>query len=205
MKILGITGGIGSGKSTVANLLRHAGIPVYDADARAKAIMTEDEELKAGLIWLFGSETYFPDGSLNRAHLSGLVFQDAARLGQLNALVHPATGRDFADWTSLRRSEGFAWVAKEAAILFESGAYLACDKVMCVYAPLNIRIQRVISRDNTDPAAVLARVARQWPELKKQAASHHLVVNDGHHHLIPQVLEVVRWMNEFASGSRVQG
>ncbi len=199
MKVLGITGGIGSGKSVVANLLRHSGVAVYDADARARAIMVEDEKLKAEIIQLFGAEAYFSDGSLNRAHLSKQVFTDSVRLNQLNAIVHPASGRDFLEWTSRHRENGHPWVAKEAAILFESGAYLACDKVVCVYAPLSLRVQRVVARDNADAQAVLARVARQWPEQKKQAASNHLVINDGHHHLIPQVMEVFRWMNNFSA------
>lgn len=188
--ILGITGGIGSGKSMVASILEKAGVPVYLADDRAKILMVSDPDIIEGVISIFGKEAYFEDGSLNRAHLSQLAFGDASLLQKLNAVVHPATGKDFVTWVSNMKGKGHPVVAKEAAILFESGAYLACDRVASVYAPQNVRVERVMKRDNVSAEEVLKRMRRQWPEWKKIRRSDYLLVNDGKHHLIPQVMEM---------------
>ncbi len=191
MIILGITGGIGSGKSLLAEIIRHAGHPVYDADARAKWVMTSQPEIRQGIIDLFGAEAYLPSGELNRPHLSQRAFGEPALLQQLNSLVHPATGRDFAAWTSTQEALGRALICKEAAILFESGAYLACDQVLSVYAPKSLRIQRVMQRDGVDESAVLARMKRQWSESEKIRRADWVVFNDGQHLLIPQVMRIL--------------
>ena len=188
--ILGITGGIGSGKSLVASILERSGTPVYLADDRAKSLMITDPSIISGVTDLFGEEAYFEDGQLNRAHLSKLAFGNPEILKKLNAVVHPATGKDFVQWVDQKKQEGYLLVAKEAAILFESAAYLACDKVATVYAPQNIRVQRVVARDNTTAKEVHKRIKRQWPEWKKIRKSDFLIINDGRHHLIPQVLDM---------------
>ena len=200
--IVGITGGIGAGKSLVAEIFQHLGIPVYNADNRAKWLMVHDKELVEGIHRLFGSEAYLPDGSLNRKHLSATAFGQPELLNQLNQLVHPVTGRDFIHWSEQHGRDGHHVVAKEAAILFESGAYQACDTVVTVYAPQAVRIRRVMDRDGVTQDEVLARIRRQWPEWKKIRRSLYLVVNDGTHPLIPQVMEIVRQIRdtEFREG-----
>lgn len=188
--VLGITGGIGSGKSLVASILEKIGIPVYLADDRAKMLMVNDPDIISGVTSIFGKEAYNEDGALNRAHMSKLAFGDATLLQKLNAVVHPATGRDFVNWVDEKKREGNPIVAKEAAILFESGAYLACDKVAIVYAPQSVRVRRVMQRDQVTAEEVEKRIRRQWPEWKKIRRSDFVLINDGKHLLIPQVMEM---------------
>lgn len=190
MIILGITGGIGSGKSLVASILSKTGVPVYYADDRAKLLMNTDPALIESIKTLLGENAYLEDGTLNRPFVGSQVFGDSEKLSQLNAIVHPATGKDFYDWAEACRSEGHKLIAKEAAILFESGAYLACDKVVTVYAPSSVRIERVIKRDAVSQEDVLARMSKQWSEWKKIRRSDWVIINDGQHALIPQVLEM---------------
>lgn len=190
MIVLGITGGIGSGKSLVASILSKTGVPVYYADDRAKKLMNTNETLKKEIIQLLGSASYTQDGQLDRAYVGSQVFAHPEKLAGLNAIVHPATGKDFYDWVEGHRAEGQPMVSKEAAILFESGAYLACDKVVTVYAPASLRIERVIARDHSSREEVQARMARQWPEWKKIRRSDYMIINDGVHPLIPQVMQV---------------
>lgn len=188
--ILGVTGGIGSGKSLVASILEHAGTPVYMADARAKALMVTDPNIRRGVISIFGEQAYDEGGRLNRSHISRLAFKNSTLLQQLNAVVHPATGQDFHAWIASRKAEGHKLLAKEAAILFESGAYLACDKIVTVYAPQTLRLKRVLARDGGTAEDVADRMRRQWPEAEKINRSDYLIINDGHHLVIPQVLDM---------------
>ncbi len=192
MIVLGITGGIGSGKSLVASILSRTGIPVYYADDRARALMNTNPTLIEAIKDLLGQEAYSEDGTLNRAFVGAQVFGDSEKLTRLNAIVHPATGKDFYDWVENCKSAGHPLVAKEAAILFESGAYLACDQVVTVYAPSAIRIERVMNRDGASREEVLARMSKQWSEWKKIRRSDWMIINDGNHTLIPQVLEMRR-------------
>lgn len=195
IKNIGITGGIGSGKSLIASLFEGMGYAIYAADQRAKALMTQDPELVAGVKNLFGPEAYLPDASLNRTLIGSIVFKDAAMLSRLNALVHPATGRDYIHWQSEIAASGYdrPFVLKEAAILFESGAYKLSDLVISVYAPKQLRIQRVIQRDQSSAEAVAARMSKQWPEQEKMQRADFVIINDGQHHLIPQVREAIRF------------
>lgn len=190
MIVLGITGGIGSGKSLVASILSKTGVPVYYADDRAKKLMNTNEELINSIKKLLGEEAYTQDGMLNRAYVGSQVFGDSEKLAGLNAIVHPATGKDFYDWVEGLRADGHKLVAKEAAILFESGAYLACDKVVTVYAPAALRIERVMKRDHSTREEIQARMSKQWPEWKKIRRSDCMIINDGSHTLIPQVLRM---------------
>lgn len=190
MVILGITGGIGSGKSLVASILSKTGVPVYYADDRAKSLMNTNEELIKAIKELLGEEAYLEDGTLNRPFVGSQVFGNSEKLSSLNAIVHPATGRDFFDWTEACKAKGHDLIAKEAAILFESGAYLACDRITTVYAPGSIRIKRVMARDAVSREAVLARMSKQWTEWKKIRRSDWIIINDGSHALIPQVLQM---------------
>jgi dephospho-CoA kinase len=182
---IGITGGIGSGKTTASRFFATLGVPVYYADERAKWLMTHDTELKQAIRSAFGEAAYEAGGALNREYLAREVFNDPKRLLQLNALVHPAVGRDGLAWHEAQR--GAPYTLKEAALLFESGAYRLLDRVIVVYAPRALRIERVMRRDGVDQAAVEARMARQMPEEDKLALADHVIYNDGSRALIPQV------------------
>lgn len=193
---IGITGGIGSGKSTVGKIFSSLGYRLYHADVRAKALMTDNPRVVQKVTELFGAEAYFEDGSLNRALIGKIVFQDSQMLTQLNAIVHPETGRDYVEWsqaTPLDYSKRF--VLKEAAILYESGASAYSDAVITVYAPISTRLTRVMSRDQTDEETVLARMHKQWPELDKLRRADFVIVNDGKHPLIPQVLAAIKYFS----------
>ncbi|MEO1449773.1 MAG: dephospho-CoA kinase [Bacteroidota bacterium] len=197
MKSIGITGGIGSGKSFVCSLFEKLGYAIYSADARARILMTEDAVLVAGVKDLFGEQAYLPDGSLNRALIGGIVFHDADKLAQLNALVHPATGRDYLAWHEKVAQSDYdkAFALKEAAILFESGAYKTSNGVISVYAPKQLRLERVMARDKVKKEAVEARMRKQWPEIEKQRRADFLFINDGLHHLLPQVKAAIQFFS----------
>ncbi|MEL6650872.1 MAG: dephospho-CoA kinase [Bacteroidota bacterium] len=203
MKVLGIgiTGGIGSGKSYVCRLFEERGYRVYYADQRAKLLMTEDEVLVSGVKSLFGPESYHEDGSLNRAHVGKIAFGDPEKLQQLNALVHPATGRDYLRWIGeIPADYPHDFVLKEAAILYESGAYKASDAVITVYAPKNIRLQRVLERDGADEQSVLQRMNKQWPEWKKLRRADFYIINDGKEALGPQIETAITFFAAKAKG-----
>ena len=183
---VGITGGMGSGKSTVAKVFEILGIPVYYADDAAKKLMNEDAALKEKLIAVFGKEIY-QHGILNRTHLSGLVFNNPDKLAQLNSIVHPATIADAESWMQQQHSP---YAIKEAAILFESGANKYVDKVIGVFAPIQLRISRVMQRDNSTEEAVTARMNRQMEEEKKMNLCDYVITNDEQELVIPQVLKI---------------
>jgi dephospho-CoA kinase len=183
---VGITGGIGSGKSTVAKVFKVLGIPVYYADDAAKRLMNEDESLKEQLQELFGKETYI-DGKLNRKYLAGLVFNNEAKLAQLNALVHPATLKDADQWMQQQTT---SYAVKEAALIFESGAQAQLDCVIGVFAPAPIRIQRVMKRDGITREEVKARMEKQIDESLKMRLCDYVITNDEQELVIPQVVKI---------------
>lgn len=186
---IGITGGIGSGKTTVCQIFETIGIPVYYADEQAKALMTDNNELVNAIKRLLGKEAYRKDGSLDRKFIAEVVFSDKAKLDQLNALVHPAVWEDGNRWHEKQKT---AYTIKEAALLFESGGYQLMDAVITVTAPKKIRIKRVMDRDGVSEKQVLARMNKQWPDSKKIVLSDFIIKNDGDIFLIPQVLQVHR-------------
>ncbi|MBD2713578.1 dephospho-CoA kinase [Microvirga sp. STR05] len=191
MRRIGITGGIGSGKSVVCRLFQVLGVPVYDSDFRAKWVMVNDAQLRDELLAAFGPETFDDTGQLNRAHISRLAFSDPAQLARLNALVHPAVGRDFALWSADCAAQGHAYILKEAALLYESGAYRQLDQIITVFAPLEVRQARVLHRDPHRTADdVLAIIGKQMSEEEKMQRADHLIRNDDQHLLIPQVLRL---------------
>jgi dephospho-CoA kinase len=181
---VGLTGGIGSGKSTVARIFEVLGIPVYYADDAARQIMNTDEELKAALIQNFGEQTY-QNGTLNRAYLASVVFADKEKLALLNSLTHPATIRDADQWMQKQTS---AYTIKEAALLFESHANEHLDYIIGVYAPEELRIKRVMERDNVTREEVLKRIRRQMDEDAKMKLCDSIIVNDELQMVIPQVI-----------------
>lgn len=181
---VGLTGGIGSGKSTVARVFQHLGIPIYDADSRAKALYIEDTLLQEQVIQLLGEEAY-TGGRLNRPWIAERVFNNQALLEALNKLVHPAVGRDFYAWL---KKQNAPYVIKEAAIIFESGSHLALDEVILVSAPMEVRLERVMNRDGLSAPEIRQRMARQWSEEERRSHSQHEINNDGHHLVLPQIL-----------------
>jgi len=183
---VGITGNIGSGKTTVSKIFELLGVPVFYADDEAKKVMVNDTELIAGVKEAFGEPSYFPDGTLNRKHIAAIVFNDDKQLAQLNALVHPAVFRAFDNW--LVQKKNAPYVLKEAAVLFESGSYRLCDRTVMVTAPLELRMQRVTQRDNLTAGEAQAREAKQYSEEKKITLADDLICNDEKILVIPQVL-----------------
>ena len=183
---IGITGGIGSGKSTVARVFEHLGIPVYNADTAAKRLMEEDPDLRAAILQTFGAETFL-HGRLNRPYLASLVFNNREKLNALNALVHPATIRDGINWME-RQTAPYA--LKEAALIFESGSQNELDYVIGVSAPQALRIHRVMKRDGVSREEVLRRMANQIDESLKMKLCDFVIVNDDRRLVIPQVLSL---------------
>lgn len=172
-KIIGLTGGIGSGKTTIANYFITAGIPVYIADDEARNIM-QSAEIIDEIKRTFG-EAIFEQGALNRQKLAEIVFNDPEKLQLLNGIIHPAVKKHFENWVSNHNKTPF--IIYEAAILFESGSYKNCDKIITVTAPLETRIQRVIQRDNTTRDNVLKRINMQWDDNQRIAKSDFVVEN----------------------------
>ncbi|MEP6847163.1 MAG: dephospho-CoA kinase [Panacibacter sp.] len=183
---IGVTGGIGSGKTTVINIFKTLGIPVFDADTAAKHAMHQDTELKKKIIELFGEEAYNKT-ELNRKYIADIVFNDALKLEQLNALVHPVTIAMAEQWMQQQTAP---YVLKEAAILFESGAADRLDYVIGVFAPQHIRMQRAMQRDSLTREEVLKRMAKQLDEQMKMKLCDFVITNDEQQLLIPQVLQV---------------
>jgi dephospho-CoA kinase len=183
---IGLTGGIGSGKSTVARIFETLGIPVYYADDAARRIMNNDKELKAVLVKHFGEETYQED-QLNRSYLASVVFNNKEKLELLNSLTHPATIRDANRWIQEQTSP---YIIKEAALLFESGADKYLDQVIGVDAPLDLRIRRTMDRDRITRDEVLQRINRQMNEEEKIKRCDFIVYNNEQQLVIPQVLKL---------------
>ena len=186
---IGITGGIGSGKSIASRLFQALGAPVYDADSRARWLMENDDELRRHLTAAFGPRTYDAAGRLNRPLLAGTVFNNPSLLAQLNALVHPRVGTDFEHWAAAQAQAGYAYVLKEAALLFETGSYKQLDQIITVFAPLLVRQARVLRRDpHRSLADVQAIMAKQLGEDEKMQRADHVLTNDDVRPLLPQVL-----------------
>ena len=183
---IGITGGIGSGKSSVCKLFKTLGVPVYDADKQAKLLMNTDPELKAALEGYFGSDIY-RDGTLDRRKLAEIIFNDQSALEKVNSWVHPVVASDFEQW---RMQQSAPYVLEEAAIIFESNITHRFDKVILVTAPDEIRISRVCKRDHVAPDVVLRRMANQWPEKKKIALADYIIYNDNLHLITPQIMKI---------------
>lgn len=173
MIIVGLTGGIGSGKTTVANMFIELGIPIYIADVEAKKLMNSSKVIKRELIQLFGTNTY-SDGKINKAFLADKIFNDKDLLVEMNAVIHPKVKTHFKKWIKIQRS---LYVIYEAAILFENGGYKECDYIITVTAPETVRIQRIIQRDNATKQSVRAIMDNQWNDAKKVKLSHFVIEN----------------------------
>lgn len=171
--IVGLTGGIGSGKTTVAHFFEELGIPIYISDTEAKRLMSVSPEIRREIIKLLGSDSYTSDG-LNRKYIADKVFRDKSLLDKLNAIVHPRVATNFANWYKQQDSP---YVIKEAAILFENGGYKECDFMILVTAPIQDRIARVKKRDQSSEEEILNRMASQWDDAKKTALSDITIEN----------------------------
>lgn len=183
---IGITGGIGSGKSTVSRVFSLLGVPVYYADQAAKKLMAENPDLRQAIIENFGPEIYKGE-ELNRALLAEIVFRDSRKLGLLNSLVHPETIRDSQTWM---RAQTTPYAIKEAALIFESGSQDQLDFVIGVYAPESLRILRVMKRDGSTRDKILSRMKEQIDESMKMRLCQAVIINDERHLVIPQVLDL---------------
>jgi dephospho-CoA kinase len=188
MKQIGITGGIGSGKSTICKTFRLLGIPVYEADAEAKKLQDENEEIKRGLIDMFDPSIYFESGKLDRKKLASFVFSDKSLLNKVNQLVHPVVHDHYEHWLTVNSRAPY--IIYEAAILFESGFYKDMDEVILVTAPEETRIARVVSRDKLTSGEVKNRMRNQWPEDEKRKLADYIIENDNSNLVIPQVVEL---------------
>jgi dephospho-CoA kinase len=184
--LVGITGGIGSGKSTVCKLFSLLGVPVYTADDRAKWLMNHDSPLKEKILEVFGSESYLSNGELNRAYLAASVFSNPEKVATLNALVHPAVRKDFMDWVS---QQSAPYLIKEAALLFETGAAKELDCVINVSSPLRVRMARVLLRDpHRTEEQVNQIIDQQLPDEEKNERADFSIKNTDNKLLLPQVI-----------------
>ncbi len=181
---IGLTGGIGSGKSVVARIFETLGVPVYFADDAAKMLMNSDASLKSAIIKHFGEKAY-QQNQLDRKWLASIVFNDPAKLELLNSLTHPATIQDAASWMKRQKSP---YLIKEAALLFETGSADQLDKVIGVAAPQSLRIKRVMTRDHITEQEVMKRIGRQMDEEEKMKRCDYIIYNNEELPVIPQVL-----------------
>lgn len=190
MKV-GITGGIGAGKSTVAKMFQLLGVPIYIADDEAKSLMLTNTDLKTQIIEEFGKESYFERGELNRMYLAERVFSKEEALKKLNALVHPKVAVHFLNWHTQKIIEGNKYTLKEAALLFETGSYKELDHVILVSAPEDLRVERVLKRDpQRTEDQIRAIIGKQMPENEKKQLASSIIINDDTQLVIPQVLKL---------------
>lgn len=188
MRVVGLTGGMGSGKTTVANFFKDLGVPVYIADNAGKSLMNTNEKLKSKIVSLFGDNAY-NEGILNRKFIADQVFNSPEKLKQLNDIVHPAVALDFLEWKNKQDS---SYVIYEAAILFEAGGHKNCDLIILVTAPLEERIKRIQARDKSSLAEIEARLKHQWSDEKKRKLANFEIININ----LPSTEEQVRNLHE---------
>jgi len=184
MRIIGLTGGIGSGKSTVSRLLEVMGIPVYTADTESKKLVNTSPQIREQLTAVFGSQLY-KNGELDKMMLASLIFGNDEHLRYVNSVIHPVVFDDFRQWVEQKKESSL--VVVESAILFDSGFAKSVDVTVTVSAPLEIRIRRVKERDNVSRETIEARIKSQMTEEERNRASDYIIINDEKHALLPQV------------------
>lgn len=184
MKIVGLTGGIGSGKSYISNLFSTLGVSIYDSDSHAKELCNNDETIKKSVIEVFGEESY-KEGLYNRKYIANIVFNNSELLNKLNSIIHPVLEKHFDNWCAERANESY--IIKESAILFETGIYKKMDYVILVTAPENIRIERVMKRDNLSYEQVKNRMKNMWSDIEKEKLTDFLIPNDGVNNILKLV------------------
>lgn len=195
MKVVGLTGGIGSGKTTVAKMFEALGIPVYIADLEAKNLTVTSASIRKAVIELLGEEAYLGK-ELNREFIASKVFKDESLLKKLNTIIHPKVRSHFKKWL---KKQVAPYCIKEAAILFENEGYKECDYMVLVTAPENVRIERVMKRDHAEKEAVLRRMQHQWSDEKKAPLADFIINNSTHEDTSKQVFEIHNYiMNSLA-------
>lgn len=199
---VGITGGIGSGKTTVCQIFEALGVPVYYADHWARWLIENDVDLKRGITALLGAEAYDPDGRYQRGWVASRVFADPGQLAALNALVHPAVEQHSRAWHENAARPGVPYTLKEAALMIESGSHRFLDALIIVTAPETLRIQRVMERDGLPETAVRQRMANQLPESEKTRLADFQIDNDGRSALVPRVWAVHQALRQRAAEGR---
>lgn len=190
-KLIGITGGIGAGKSIICSIIHATGYPVFYSDKAAKEILNSNEDVKTKIREIFGVEAY-KNEELNRPFIAQKIFTDQNLLTAINNVVHPAVGQSFSNWAEKQTT---TLVFNEAAILFETGAYKLYDATVLVTAPEAIRIERVMKRDHISAEAVHKRINKQWPDAEKENLADHVLINDNSTLLIPQVNDLIAKLN----------
>lgn len=189
MKKVGVTGGIGAGKSIVCEVFRHLRVPVYNADERAKYLMSSQQNIVGQIIKKFGKEAYSSPGQLNRKFIADLIFKNQEKLQMLNSIVHPAVESDFICWAENHLQAKY--IVKEAALLLESGSYKKLDYVINVVAPEALRIARVLQRDpHRNQSDVKQIISRQLSDTEKNKIAAFVIVNDESSLLLPQILKI---------------
>ncbi len=187
MITIGITGGIGSGKSTVCKVFKMLGIPIFEADVVAKELINSNSEIKTELIRLFGESIYTPNNGVDRKKLASIIFNDNLQLAKVNKLVHPVVRNEYTNWVERQSTP---YVIHEAAILFESGFYKMMDFTILVSAPENQRIERVIKRDRALENQVKERIAKQWTDEQKRKLATIEIKNADNDLIIPQIIKI---------------
>lgn len=191
MELIAITGGIGSGKSVVATMVKVMGFDVYDCDSRARALMTEDADVRRQLVDTFGEQVYLNDGSINRQYLSAVAFRDDMALARLNAIVHPATASDMKRWAARQMADGATAAFVETALLRTAGLDREVDQVWHVTAPDDVRVARVMARSGLSDGQVRERMAAQAVE-DSIAEGEHVIINDNKAAVLPQVIRLLK-------------
>jgi dephospho-CoA kinase len=191
---VGITGGIGSGKSTICRIFKLLGAPVFEADKEAKRLLNTNSEIKLKLINLFGEGIYTADGTINRKKLAGIIFNDNIQLFNVNKIVHPVVRSEYFKWI---KKQDYAYVVHEAAILFESGFYKMMDFTILVSAPVEDRIKRVAKRDNLTFEQVRKRIVNQWPDEQKRVLASVEIINNNKELIIPQLVKIDKQLKEY--------
>jgi len=194
MIILGITGGIGSGKSTISEIFSLCDVPVYIADVESKRLTNTSSVIRKKLIDLYGDDIYNNDGLLNKIKLASIIFGNKEELEKVNSIIHPEVKKNLCEW--IVENDKSSIVAYESAIMFESGFHSLTDKIITVYTPLEIRIDRIIKRDNSSREKALERIHSQMADEEKVKLSDYVVVNDDTQSLIQQVLDILNQLNE---------
>jgi dephospho-CoA kinase len=185
MKIIGLTGGIGSGKTTVAEIFKVLDVAIYNSDIHARRLMEQDSEIKTALIHRYGSNCYNDEGQLNNSFLSAIVFNNQMELEWLNSLVHPKVGTDFNEWSAKQNGK---FVIKESALLIETNQKQTVDQLILIHAPLKLKIKRIQERNHFSESEILNRMKNQTDDLKSISLADHIILNDGSRSLIKQSL-----------------
>jgi len=185
---IGITGGMGAGKSTICKIFAQLGVAIYDADTRAKWLMKNDKELKSKVTENFGWDSYTRKDEINREYLAKVVFNNEEKLKVLNSIVHPAVKKDYEIWTQNHKDDPYS--IKEAALLFESESYLSLHKVIVVTCPIETRIERIIKRDHVKREDILKRIENQSTDRERMSKADWVIYNDGVNSLINQAMDI---------------